>query len=270
MKVLIACEESQTVCIAFRELGHEAYSCDIQDCSGGHPEWHIKDDVLKVIDGYRKVVHANECFYEEWDKDRKNGICENCKILYSDCECPGPTEEYEYKQFNNVLYAKKYKWDLMIAHPPCTYLSFAGNAWFDIDKYKNKAIERIQKRKEAEIFFLKIYNCKIPKIAIENPRGSINKIIKHSQVIHPYYFGDKEKKITCLWLKNLPKLVHIKEDDLFDSATHTEEIKPKFIDRSGKKRYFTDLFGKTPDRIKLRSKTFPGIAKAMATQWGKI
>jgi hypothetical protein len=214
MKVLIACEESQTVCIAFRELGHEAYSCDIQDCSGGHPEWHIKDDAIK--------------------------------ILYSE------------------------NWDLMIAHPPCTYLSFAGNAWFDIDKYKEKAIERIQKRKEAEIFFLKIYNCKIPKIAIENPRGSMNKIIKHSQVIHPYYFGDKEKKTTCLWLKNLPKLVHIQKNDLFDCATHTEEPKPKYIDRSGKKRYFTDSFAKTPDRIKLRSKTFPGIAQAMATQWGRL
>jgi hypothetical protein len=213
MKVLIACEESQTVCIAFRELGHEAYSCDIQDCSGGHPEWHIKDDVLKIIND---------------------------------------------------------NWDLMIAHPPCTYLSFAGNGWFNIDKYGDKAIHRIQKRKEAEIFFLKFYNCKIPKIAIENLRGSMNKIIKHSQVIHPYYFGDKEKKTTCLWLKNLPKLVHISKDDLFDSATHTEEPKPKYIDRSGKKRYFTDTFAKTPDIIKLRSKTFPGIAKAMANQWGKI
>lgn len=208
MKVLIACEESQTVCKAFRKLGHQAYSCDIQDCSGGYTEWHIKDDVFKIIND---------------------------------------------------------NWDLIIAHPPCTYLSFAGNGWFNIDKYGDNAIHRIQKRKEAEIFFLKIYNCKIPKIAIENPRGSINKIIKPTQVIHPYFFGDEEKKTTCLWLKNLSKLVHIQKNDLFDNATHTEEPKPKYIDRSGKKRYFTDSFAKTPDRIKLRSKTFPGIAQAMAT-----
>ena len=268
MKILIACEESQTVCKAFREKGHEAYSCDIQDCSGGHPEWHIKDDVLKVIDGYRKVVFADECIYEEWDEDKESPICENCKIFYSDCECPGPTEEYEYKEFNNILYAKKYEWDLMIAHPPCTYLSHAGNAWFNLEKYGQNAIDRIQNRKEAELFFLKFYNCNISKIAIENPRGSINRILKPSQVIHPYYFGDMEKKTTCLWLKNLPLLNHIKEDDLFNDKTHTEEPKPNYIDKSGKKRYFTDSFAKTDDRIKLRSKTFPGIAKAMADQWG--
>jgi len=211
MKILIACEESQTVCKAFRKKGHEAYSCDIQDCSGGHPEWHIKHDVLKVIDD---------------------------------------------------------NWDIMIAHPPCTYLSHAGNAWFNVEKYGQKAIDRIQNRKEAELFFLKFYNCNIPKIAIENPRGSINRILKPSQVIHPYYFGDMEKKTTCLWLKNLPLLKHIKEDDLFNDKTHTEEPKPNYIDKSGKKRYFTDSFAKTDDRIKLRSKTFLGIAKAMADQWG--
>ena len=211
MKVLIACEESQVVCKAFREKGHEAYSCDIQDCSGGYPEWHIKDDVLKVIND---------------------------------------------------------NWDMMIAHPPCTFLSHAGNGWFNVEKYGQKAIDRIQKRKEAELFFLKFYNSNIPKIAIENLRGSMNGIIKPSQVIHPYYFGDMEKKTTCLWLKNLPLLNHIKEDDLFNTKTHTEEPKPNYIDRSGKKRYFTDSFAKTDDRIKLRSKTFPGIAKAMAEQWG--
>lgn len=123
MKILIACEESQTVCKAFREKGHEAYSCDIQDCSGGHPEWHIKDDVLKVIND---------------------------------------------------------NWDMMIAHPPCTYLSHAGNGRFNIEKYGQNAIDRIQKRKEAELFFLKFYNSNIPKIAIENPRGSMNRIIKPS------------------------------------------------------------------------------------------
>jgi len=212
-KILIACEESQAVCKAFRERGHEAYSCDIQECSGGHPEWHIQDDAIK--------------------------------ILYSN------------------------KWDLVIAHPPCTYLSFAGNAWFNIDKYGEKAKERIKLRKEAEEFFMKFYNYS-GKIAIENPRGSINQKIKPTQIIHPYFFGDEEKKTTCLWLKNLPKLIHIKDNDLFNFKTHSQEPKPNYIDRSGKKRYFTDSFAKTQDRVKLRSKTFPSIANAMADQWGKF
>ena len=174
MKILIACEESQTVCKAFRDRGFEAYSCDIQDCSGGHPEWHIKDDAIKVL-------------------------------------------------YNN-------KWDLVIAHPPCTYLSFAGNGWFNIDKYGDKAIERHSLRKQAEDFFLKFYNYP-GKIAIENPRGSINSKIKPTQIIHPFFFGDEEKKTTCLWLKNLPKLISIKEDDLFNFKTYVNEPKPNYIDR---------------------------------------
>lgn len=208
MKVLIACEESQAVCKAFRELGHEAYSCDILDCSGGHPEWHIKGDVL-----------------EQLDKG----------------------------------------WDLMIAHPPCTYLSNAGIAWFNEEKYGDKARLRKEKRLEAFDFFMKLANAPIPKICIENPVGWVNSHWrKPNQIIHPYHFGDPESKRTCLWLKGIKEL------------KHTNVVKPKIHayykkgPKKGKPIYWCDykMFGE--DRGHIRSKTFPGIAKAMAEQWGGI
>jgi site-specific DNA-cytosine methylase len=207
MRVLIACEESQTVCKAFRELGHEAFSCDIIPCSGGHPEWHIQNDVLNILDK------------NFWNQNKG--------------------------------------WDLMIAHPPCTYLSKAGNSWYNLPG-------RAQKRNEAFEFFFKLWNCKIPKIAIENPVGYINRHFKPSQIIQPYYFGDKEQKTTCLWLFNLPKLT-------FDEKMKLEKPKPKYICKSGMKVYWADAFGSNvKDRAKIKSKTFPGIAKAMATQWGAV
>ena len=147
MKVLIACEESQRVCIAFRNKGHEAYSCDILDCSGGHPEWHIKDDVLKHLDG----------------------------------------------------------WDLIIAHPPCTYLTVAANKYYDYKKYGEKAINRLKGRIEAVAFFMQFIGVNCPKVAIENPIGIMSRLYKKpTQVIHPYQFGHRERKGTCLWLKGLP------------------------------------------------------------------
>jgi hypothetical protein len=220
MKVLIACEESQTVCIAFRELGHEAYSCDIQDCSGGHPEWHIKDDAIK--------------------------------ILYSE------------------------NWDLMIAHPPCTYLSISGNNWFNILKYGIKAEQRFAMKEHAIQFFIKLYNSNINKICIENPVGFMNTQIKPDQIIQPWMFGDEYQKKTCLWLKNLPQLKHINEDDLFDQKTHVN--KGEFFEwvdgKTGKNKRQPLWYYKAKKNknltSKLRSKTFPGIAKAMAIQWGKL
>jgi hypothetical protein len=218
MKVLVACEESQAVCIEFRKLGHEAYSCDILPCSGGHPEWHIQGDVL-----------------EQLDKD----------------------------------------WDLMIGHPPCTYMSNAGIGWFNEEKYGSKALKRKKNREDAMIFFLKLYNAPIEKICIENPVGWPNSVFrKPDQVIHPFFFGDEHKKGTCLWLKNLPKLIYCKEDNLFETKTLVEPKvisvqyrKPGKYYKGGeeKKRYFTDAFSRD---AKIRSKTFPGIAKAMAEQWG--
>lgn len=161
MKVLVACEESQTVCKAFRERGHEAYSCDIQEPSGGHPEWHILGDALKAIEGG--------------------------KIVTMD----GKTHEIG-------------KWDLLIAHPPCTYLTVAGNRWFDIKKYGNKAVKRMKDRENAIEFFMKFINAKCEHIAVENPVGVIStKYRKPDQIIQPYYFGDHARKGTCLWLKGL-------------------------------------------------------------------
>ena len=207
MKVLIACEESQAVCIAFRERGHEAYSCDILPCSGGHPEWHIQDDAIKVA--------------------------------YSG------------------------KWDLMIGHPPCTYISYAGTqSWNDKG--------RVFKRLEALQFFAMLWEAPIEKICLENPKSCASPVIaKYSQEIQPYYFGDSDMKTTWLWLKNLPKLTHTKEDNLFFKVTHTEKPEPYSIDNTDrkKKRYFTD--GPQHNSTH-RSKTFPGIARAMAEQWSEI
>lgn len=195
MKVLVACEESQEVCKAFRKLGHEAYSCDILPCSGGHPEWHIQDDVLRHLsDG----------------------------------------------------------WDLMIAHPPCTYLSYAGIRWFKGNS------ERYEKMVSAMEFFMKLYNAPIEKVSVENPLGFPCKLFRSpNQVINPFQFGHPERKRTCLWLKTLPMLKPTME---------VTPEKPISIDSTtGHKRYFTDGTHRNP---KLRSKTFPGIAKAMAEQWG--
>jgi hypothetical protein len=219
MRVLVACEESQTVCVEFRKLGHEAFSCDIQDCSGGHPEWHIKGDAIQEA------------------------------------------------------YSGKY--DLMIAHPPCTYLSYAGIGWFDVKKYGEKAIERHKNKDEAIEFFLKLWNAPIEKICIENPRGFAQMVIKPTQLIHPYYFGDSFSKSTLLWLKNLKPLHHVKDFNLFgDEPTHVDKgVFRTRITKDGRVKseavWYADAVSLPPaERAKVRSKTFPGIAKAMATQWG--
>lgn len=219
LKVLVACEESQAVTIAFRNKGHEAFSCDIQECSGGHPEWHINGDAIEQA------------------------------------------------------YSGKY--DLMIAHPPCTYLTHAGIGYFNIDVYGQKAIERRIKQLEAAKFFMELFAAPIPKMCLENPVGFINHWLKPTQIIHPYYFGDNHTKKTCLWLRNLPPLHHSKEDNLFSEKTHVESLplsvqvrKPSKNYKGGevKKRYFVESKGSHSS--KERSKTFIGIAQAMADQWG--
>lgn len=155
----------------------------------------------------------------------------------------------------------------MIGHPPCTYLSNAGNDYFNLLKY-NDAYLRWFQRYEAVEFFIKMFNSKIPKICLENPVGYINGILKPNQVIEPFYFGDSDKKRTWLWLKNLPKLIHVKESDMFFLKTHVS-VEPTYIDESGKKRYFSDaISGKSKEAQKLRSKTFQGIANQMAAQCG--
>ena len=220
MKVLVACEESQRVCIAFREKGHEAYSCDIQECSGRHPEWHILGDVLPILNG-------------------------NTKFITQD----------------GTLHEISGKWDMIIAHPPCTYLTVTGNRWFNIEKYGKKAIKRYEQRKEAIQFFFRIVNAKCDKIAIENPIGIMSTVWeKPTQIIQPFMFGEPFEKKTCLWLKNLPKLNSTK------LVIPPERIKFK----SGKTMpaWYAELWHlPKEERERERSKTFIGIAHAMAEQW---
>lgn len=180
----------------------------------------------------------------------------SCDIL------PNDSEYHIQDDVFNVLYEK---WDMMIAHPPCTYLSNAGIRWFNEEKYGDKAVKRKLQRLNAMEFVNKLYESGIPKICIENPVGYLNNHWKKpDQIIQPYFFGDTESKRTCLWLKNLEPL------------KHTNVVKPKVhaYFKSGAKKgmpiYFTDSHGRTEDRGRLRSKTFQGIANAMAKQWGNL
>ena len=206
-KILIACEESQAVTKEFRKLGFEAYSCDILDCSGGHPEWHIKGDAL--------------------------------------------TEAYSGK------------YDLMIAHPPCTYLSVSG-ARHLYNKDGSINLERLKNQNEALDFVQKLMDAPIKYIAIENPISVISsKIRKPNQIIQPWMFGDKAQKSTCLWLKNLPLLT---PTDIVGKGERT-------VFESGKShpKWYADALknAKTKEeRQTLRSKTFQGMANAFAKQWG--
>lgn len=211
MKVLIACEESQEVCKAFRARGHEAYSCDIQEPSGGHPEWHILGDALKAIEGGEVITMDGKA------------------------HCIG-------------------KWDLLIAHPPCTYLSNAGARFLYPKGVLNE--QRLRKGLMAKDFFLRFWWADIPRIAVENPIPSLVYCLpKYTQTIQPYQFGHPLKKKTCLWLKGLPEL------------KPTDEIRVEQCESTKVASWF-NLGGK--DRQVNRAKTFPGIAKAMAEQWGKF
>ena len=229
-KVLIACEESQSVCKAFREKGHEAYSCDIQECSGGHPEWHIMQDVIPLLNG-------------------------NCAFK----TCDG--EEHTING----------KWDMIIAFPPCTHIAVSGARHFDKKREDGRQREGIE-------FFAQFLIADCEKIVIENPIGIIsgnyiqkwfpdlakkyNLPKKQSQIIQPYEFGHANKKSTCLWLKGLPLL------------QPTEIVEPDLVRyqcKSGKvvtfSRHMCQGFT-SRERARWRSKTFDGVAKAMAEQWG--
>ena len=204
MKVLVACEESQTVCKAFRAKGHEAYSCDIQECSGGHPEWHTQGDVLPLL---------------------------------------------------------KEKWDLIIAHPPCQFLTNTGNPYLNVEKWGEKAIQRAKDREKAFEFFMQFANADCEKICIENPIGYPNTHFrKPDQIIQPWQFGHPFTKATCLWLKGLEPLKPIVTEKPIDCKSYAWET---MIDERGKTISWNSELSR-----KLRSKTFEGIAKAMAEQWG--
>lgn len=179
----------------------------------------------------------------------------SCDIL----PCEGDYPERHLQ--GDLLEVLNENWDLAILHPPCTYISYAAT------KYWNQP-GRAKKRLEALEFFRKCWEAPIEHICVENPMGFADAVIeKHSQIIHPYYFGDSHLKKTCLWLKNLPKLEHRKQDDLFAEKTHTEKPEPIYIDKSGKKRYFTDAISGSQNGGHKRSKSFPGIASAMVEQW---
>lgn len=226
MKVLIACEESQRVCTEFRRLGHEAYSADIQEPSGGHPEWHILGDVLNILNG---------------------------------------------GEFNTMDWTAHYvdKWDLIIAHPPCTFLTVAANKLYNVERYGDKAVKRLENREKAVEFFNEFVFANCDKIAIENPIGIIStRFRKPDQIIQPYQFGHPFRKSTCLWLKNLPKLqpTNIVEFEEIHSAGKSGGYSGNswiVRDETGKILPYSD-----PRVSKARSKTFEGIARAMAEQWG--
>lgn len=232
MNVLVACEESQTVCKAFREKGHRAFSCDIQECSGGHPEWHIVGDVLPLLNG-------------------------NCYLFLQNGQIDRQTD----------------RWDLIIAHPPCTYLTVSGNAWFNTERYGKKAEKRWKDRVEGAVFFMRFVAADCEKIAIENPVGIMGTAYrKADQIIQPYQFGHHAMKTTCLWLKNLPELI---PTDIVDPGEFQEAktgsgrkynvgaSSSAARDENGKILGWND-----PRTAKARSKTYEGIAKAMAEQWG--
>lgn len=227
MKVLVACEESQTVCKAFRKRGHEAYSCDIIECSGGHPEWHIQGDVLPLLNGFCSFKTQNMSETDEpiW-------------LLQ--------------------------KWDLIISHPPCTYFSNATMVNLGRNDHPEVfndewRINFYNKRKNAFEFVMKIFEADCEKICIENVVGYLSTHFqKPSQYIEPYYFGEPWRKKTCLWLKNLPAL------------EKTNEVVPtgKWVRHHLKTK--NDLNGYDSRGVysaKERSRTFKGIAEAMAVQW---
>ena len=213
MNILVACEESQRVTTEFRRTGHNAFSCDIVDQSGGHPEWHIMQDVVPLLNG-------------------------DCKLRTTD----------------GAEHRIKGKWDLIIAHPPCTYISNAGARHLYPKGVLNE--ERLRQGIEATHFFLRILYADCDHIAVENPiPSSVYCLPPYTQVIQPYNFGHHVKKKTCLWLKGLPELQHTKE--IPPEECQSTKIAGNWFNRGGK------------DRQRNRAKTFPGIAKAMAEQWGR-
>lgn len=229
MKILVACEESQAVTKELRALGHEAYSCDIMECSGGHPEWHIQSDVTILLNGFCTFITDDGKFHKVYKK-----------------------------------------WDTIIAFPPCIYLTNAGTRHYSL---KCNPVEKVEarkiKRKQAFDFVMMIANADCDKIAIENPVGWLNsQWRKPDQIIHPYYFGDSVSKRTCIWLKGLPKLV---------DTNRLPKPEPMYICQGKKSKGkpigwcegIKGTSGGQKGRSKARSKTFPGIAKAMAEQWTK-
>ena len=222
MRVLIACEESQEVCKAFRALGHEAYSCDIQPCSGGHPEWHLLGDARDVING------GNGCAFNE---------------------------------YGEAVFIPE-RWDLIIAHPPCTDLAVSGARWFS-EKQKDG------RQQKSIVFFMEMALAECDRVAVENPVCIMSNCWrKPDQIIQPYQFGHHLRKATCLWLKGLPKLVPTNIVDPGEIDEHGFTVGGALQaarDENGKIIAWND-----PRTAKIRSRTMSGIARAMAEQWGGV
>lgn len=220
MNVLVACEESQAVTLAFRKLGHNAFSCDLQEPSGGHPEWHICGDVLPLING-------------------------NC----------------DFATMDGTKYRIDGKWDLLIAHPPCTYMSKAGARWMyptagNIDE------NRLKLAIDAKDFFIKFLNADCDKICVENPRPlKVVGLPKPTQIVQPYEYGHPYSKATCLWLKGLPPLT---------PTNIMSEFTPYLPSNTGGFARGQGGSRGVAHNAKDASKTFSGIAEAMATQWGEL
>ena len=230
--ILVACEESQRVTVEFRKLGHVAFSCDLQPPSGGYPEFHIQCDVLSLLNG-------------------------NCS----------------FKTLDGLSHSISGRWNMIIAFPPCTYLTLAANKYYDFNKYGSNALERMENREKAIRFFLAFTKVDCEHIAIENPLGVMStRYRKPDCIIQPWMFGEHASKTTCLWLKNLPPL---RPTDIVDISKRTEN---QVVSSDGKLLSFATLVGSSgkklswndPETQKLRSKTFPGVAHAMAAQWGNV
>lgn len=236
MNILVACEESQAVTIELRKRGHNAFSCDIIECSGGHPEWHIKQDVLPLL---------------QREEDGNNGW----HYIY-------------FRTMDGKLHSVE-KWDMIYFFPPCTYLTNTGNRWFNVERYGDAAIQRAKKRQEAAAFFMAGWNADCDKVVIENPIGYMSTYFrKPDQIVHPYYFAEEEddenceRKATCIWYRGVgpiryeirfaPRVIEYKNGKGTDSPWHMETMKLP-----------------PEERAKARSKTFPGVARALAELAGK-
>lgn len=220
MNILVACEESQRVCMAFREKGHRAYSCDVIECSGGHPEWHIEQDVIPLL----------------------NGCCE-----FTTCD--------------GTVHKIDSRWDMIIAHPPCTRLCTTSQRWlyFGDKAYRSNKIREQQK---AIVFFMTIALADCEKIAIENPQGIMSTAYRKPDCIYnPYDFiGETECKKTCLWLKGIKPLKPTRDVPLPKEKRTNGIYKSHFEDKV--------IGWDTPECARMRSQTPIGVAKAMAEQWG--
>lgn len=259
MRVLIACEYSGVVRDAFRARGHHAISCDLLPTE--RPGIHWQGDVSYLLDGWEPVQYTGQC-----DPDG-DGWCSVNDVDPAECACIGPTqEEVEYSEHAGELFARpveRPRWDLMIAHPPCTYLNVAGMHW------TRRGLRDPKLTEDALAFVELLLNAPIPRIALENPVGILStRIRKPEQIVQPYQFGHDASKATCLWLKNLPPL----------RVSPAWRVPGRVVTVNGKPRERwanqcdsgQNKLGPSETRGKERSKTYTGLAAAMADQWGAL